>query len=356
MSIPPKQCACIACFCAIFLVVGCHHGGYLSSSLPPEFSAPGVANPQQLDLARLSSSVGGNDRIHAGDVINVAVVTGIREVDEHSEWTLQVTDEGVVDVPLIGPVQVAGLKAPHASMTIRDTGIQRGIYRNPRVTVQVVDRHTNTVTVMGAVEEPGVYKLPAADSDLVAALASAGGLREDADTVVEVRRPAIDRPTDGQLTMASYSGQMRAQPPQVQRIDLAQAAAEGNASVPLDDGAVVMVGKQQTRVVYVMGLVNEPRQVEMPPDSDMRLLDALASAGGRSFQVADKVTLTRQHPGGGPSIFIKASVRAAQRENSENIRLAPGDVIKVEETPTTFVLGTLQNFMRFGFSAAVPGL
>jgi polysaccharide export outer membrane protein len=317
--------------------------------------AAAVTNSQQLDLARLSSSVGGTDRIYPGDMINVAIVTGLREIDEQSDWKLRVSDRGVADVPLIGPVQLAGLKPPHASMAIRDLSIQRGIYRNPTVTVQVVLRHTNAITVMGAVEEPGVYKLPAANSDLVAALAAAGGLREDANTAVEVRLPPSAHPTHGTAALASYPGPDGAYPPQLRRVDLAQAATGEDVSLPLDDGAVVMVGKQPTRFVYVMGLVNEPRQVEMPPDSEMRLLDALASAGGRKFQIADEVTITRQHPRGGPSAFIKASVQDAQHDSAENLRLTPGDVVKVEETPATFIVGMAQSFIRFGFSAGVPG-
>ncbi len=332
---------------------GCQQGVFRAGSLPPEFVAPGVVNPQQLDLARLSSSQGGSDRIHAGDVLLVTVVTGIQHVDEHSSWMLQVSEEGMADVPLVGPVQVAGLKPQRASLAVREVGIQRGVYRNPRVTIQIDQKHTKSVTVMGAVEEPGVYQLPATDCDLVAALAAAGGLSEEANTVVEVRRPTIG---PNGVVQASYSGQPNANPMQVQRIDLVQAAYQGNAGLPLDDGAVVMVGKQQKRLVYVMGLVNESKQVEMPTDSEMRLLDALASAGGRTMQIADKVTVTRQHPRGGPSILIQASVREAQRSSVENIRLAPGDVVKVEETPTTFILGTVQNFIRFGFSAGVPGL
>jgi hypothetical protein len=36
--------------------------------------------------------------------------------------------------------------------------------------------------------------------------------------------------------------------------------------------------------------------------------------------------------------------------------LAPGDVVSVEETPLTFTVGTIQSFVRFGFSSAIPGL
>jgi polysaccharide export outer membrane protein len=328
---------------------------YRADNLPGKFRATSVAGSQRLDLSRISSSVGGNDRIQPGDIIEVTIATGIREVDAQSNWKLQVSDQGVANVPVIGQVQINGLKLPDASIAIRDQGIQRGIYRDPRVTVQMVERHTNSVTVMGAVEKPGNYRLPARNPDLAAALAAAGGLREDANNVVEVRHPSPASSVDGMITLAGHKEGIDTDQPQVYRIDLTQDVLDQNASQPLPDGAVVVVEKQPTRTVYVMGMVRNPRQLEMPPDSDMRMLDALASAGGRTFQIADTVTITRQHPEGGESILIKASVRNARRNSKENIRLSPGDVVNVEETPATFATGLLKNIVRFGFSSAIPG-
>ena len=49
-------------------------------------------------------------------------------------------------------------------------------------------------------------------------------------------------------------------------------------------------------------------------------------------------------------------MREAKRGGAANLLLAPGDVVSVEETPLTFTVSTIQNFIRFGFSAAIPGL
>jgi hypothetical protein len=35
--------------------------------------------------------------------------------------------------------------------------------------------------------------------------------------------------------------------------------------------------------------------------------------------------------------------------------LAAGDVVSIEETPLTFTVGTIQSFVRFGFTSAIPG-
>ena len=73
------------------------------------------------------------------------------------------------------------------------------------------------------------------------------------------------------------------------------------------------------------------------------------------MSIADKVHVIRMLPGQSDPSMIIASVRQA-KNGSENIRLAAGDVVSVEETPTTFVVGTIREFVGFGFSAAIPGL
>jgi polysaccharide export outer membrane protein len=71
--------------------------------------------------------------------------------------------------------------------------------------------------------------------------------------------------------------------------------------------------------------------------------------------VADKVTIIRNNPYGPEPIMIAASIREAKRNPAANLSLAPGDLITVEETPTTFVVDAMRNLLRFGFSAGIPG-
>jgi polysaccharide export outer membrane protein len=93
----------------------------------------------------------------------------------------------------------------------------------------------------------------------------------------------------------------------------------------------------------------------MPEDQEMYLLDAIAKANGRTLEIADKVRVIRNVPNKAEPVVVEASIREAKRDAAANIRLAPGDVVSVEETPTTLVVGTIRDFVRFGFSAAVPG-
>ena len=102
---------------------------------------------------------------------------------------IRVSEDGAVTVPLVGPIQLAGLRLTGAEEAIRAESVRRGVYRDPHVSVLIKERRANRVTVVGEVEEPSTYELPTASSDLLAALVAAGGFTEDADTVVEIRRP-----------------------------------------------------------------------------------------------------------------------------------------------------------------------
>jgi len=105
-----------------------------------------------------------------------------------------------------------------------------------------------------------------------------------------------------------------------------------------------------------MGLVNRPGHFDIPLDDELRLLDAVAMAGGRRLEIADKVSVTRRAGQTGQPITITASMREAQHNGQANIRLAAGDVVQIEETTVTFTLETLRNFVRLGVTTGLPGL
>jgi polysaccharide biosynthesis/export protein len=314
---------------------------YRAAHLPPQYAAPEPRSAQRLDLSRLASSAARSDSVQTGDVLEISVATGLAE-EKPLGHPVRVADNGVAEIPLVGPVQLAGLSMTDAEQVIFRESVQRGIYRTPSVAVSLKKRRAHTVTVMGEVVEPGLKELPAGNSDLLTALAAGGGLTKEAGTVLEIRYPAM------------YADQQWL-PPRFLQVDLAQATAQGG-DFRLPDGTTVMVPKRPREMVHVLGLVHKPGGFELPIDQELRLLDALALAGGRTLELADEVTIIRQLPTEREPVIIEASVREAKRQGQANIRLAAGDVVSVEETPLTFALDTVRNFIRFGFTSAIPGL
>jgi polysaccharide export outer membrane protein len=344
---------------SILLLGGCQSGMVRAHRLSAELRVPPAHSAKQVDLTNLARAATRNELIYPGDVLEVDVSAGV-EGERNTSKLVRVTEQGTINVPIVGQVSVAGLELTQAERAIYDASRERRIYRNPQVSVFVKHRRSNRVTVMGAVSKPGTYELPASGSDLLAALVASGGLTEDADTLVEIRSPVhTPGPVAGDLDNRGYpvspAGYLAGLPADVaggsQRVDLTTAHISDGRDYRVRDGSVVMVMERPERSVQVMGLVKKPGQFEIPDGRDLRLLDALSMAGGLRTDFANEVRIARHVPGREQVMVIEAKVSRAKSDALENLRLAPGDVVSVEPTPLTFVMEELQKYVRIGVSA-----
>jgi polysaccharide export outer membrane protein len=350
------------------LVAGCQSGTYQARYLPNEFrSQAQKKSPQQINLAQAAAPGASEAVLAPGDLLAITVATGRK--DEKAQPILtRVADDGSIDVPVIGPVPVAGMEAYEASQNIANLGIQRGMYRHPLVTVEIESKAVNRITVLGAVKEPGVHELPRGGSDLVSALAAAGGLEEEAGSVVEIIRQstfgyaqaAAPDSADNGVQLAAYQQVGAASSPrpnvathlpQTLKIDLAESSSVP-ADLRLSDRDVVRIAPRPKEVIHVAGLVHKPGQFELPIDQDIHLLDAVALAGGRNSPVADKVFVLRHVENQAEPLVIQASLSKAKQFGAENLKIAAGDTISVEQTPATTVVEVLSKFFRMTFGVA----
>lgn len=331
--------------------IGCRTNIYSAGQLPPELVASSQVRSQLLDLSRLAVAAPRSDVIQSGDVLEITIATGLEEGDP-TTWPLRTTTTGEVNVPNVGPVRVVGLSLTEAEKVIREESIRRRVYRDPSVSVLLAHRKTNKITILGAVNDPGVKELPVAECDLLASIVAAGGLRDDAGIIVEIQPPV----TSPSAVQPAVFGGPPAQVPSAEpvRVNLTQLEQQVPGGCYVPDGSVVRVQEQPPQVIHVIGLVNRPDNFEIEPGQEVRLLNALAMAGGRTLQLADKVFVTRNLPGHDQAVTIQASVRRAKRDRAANIRLAAGDVVSVEETAATFIVDTARQFLRFGFSSVIP--
>ena len=341
----------------VSMATGCHQAQrFRASNLPAELTAPPLASLRNIDLSGIARSDGNNNRLYAGDLVEITIATGL-EVQDPPLWRGRVGEDGAVAVPLVGKVRVAGLESVQAEQRIRDESINRGKFVDPNVTLVRIKQRSNLVTVVGAVEKPGTYELPVTGCDVLSALVMAGGVTDEAGTVVELRHPPrrIATAQLGTPQLASFhQDQTTVIPASTVQIKLERAQNSGT-DFQLYDGSTVMVMQRPQRYVHVIGLVKRADQFEFPENQELRLLDALALAGGRTLSIADRVQIIRTVPGRTEPVVITASVSEA-KNGPANIRLAAGDVVSVEETPATFVVGTIREFVGFGFTSTIPGL
>lgn len=136
-------------------------------------------------------------RINVGDLISVSVWNQANLSAE-----ARVRPDGMVTLPLLGDIPVAGLTPPSCAAQVQRR--LDGLVLEPKVTVSLREAKTPAVSVVGEVRQVGEYPLNGADN-VVQILARAGGLTEFAqpDHIYVLRRepkPLRVRFTYNQLT------------------------------------------------------------------------------------------------------------------------------------------------------------
>ena len=349
-------------------LTGCRSSIFKAEILPDELRVQPRINPRTIDLSRLAGSSVGNEIIATGDVLEITINAGLSEQDMVT-FPVRVDEQGHASLPIIGNVQVVGLELQAAEAAIVATCIQRGLYTSPHVTATMKQRRINRVTVVGAVETPGTFELPRNASNLLAAVVAAEGLAEDAGEHVYLRVPRQSNLTIGAQTAGNSKLQAvghsasasttKSSPAAVgmdsQRINLTEVAEAGSRGFPVPDGGVVMVERRDPEPVQVLGLVNNPGTYEFPLGKDVRVLDAIAMAGGMSNGVADKIYVIRQVNGESNPAVIQLSFEKAKKSSFSNLRLQPTDVVSVEQTFSTILIDTLKT-MNLGVGASLNAL
>ncbi len=134
-----------------------------------------------LSYTSLSDPRSASYKIGPLDILDITVF----KVPELSK-TIQVTEAGTMNFPLIGEVAV-GDKSPREVEAILTKRLGAKYLQNPQLSVFVKEHNSQRVTVEGAVKKPGVLPLSGGLS-LVQAIAQAQGLDDAADSTVVVFR------------------------------------------------------------------------------------------------------------------------------------------------------------------------
>ena len=163
-----------------------------------------------------------------------------------------------MQLPLIGPISVKGLTLDQAEDLVSERLRSGGMYRDPQVTLQVIESSTQTVTVTG--EAHAIIPVSGV-RHLLEVLAAAGGLPPTASHTITIDRPGTDQPIIVDLgTDPMHS-------------------AESNVAVYPGDTIVV----SRVGVVYLLGEFKTPGAIPIQQNSPLTLLQATSLGGGALF-------------------------------------------------------------------------
>lgn len=108
--------------------------------------------------------------LRPGDVVQIKVY----QEDDLTSLS-RIGKDGAITMPLLGSVKVANQTVDQAATLIR-TLLAREYLVNPQVTLNVSEFAKRRFTVLGQVQRPGTYDMPADESvSLLQAIATAGG-------------------------------------------------------------------------------------------------------------------------------------------------------------------------------------
>ena len=120
---------------------------------------------RSVDVAPASEPI---DRIGIDDTFDVRVYG-----EQELTGTFRVATDGTIDYPLVGRIQVSGLRVGEIQLMLVDK-LKDRILKDPQVVVTIKDRNSKKISVFGQVAKPGqVGYYP--NMTIVDAIASAGG-------------------------------------------------------------------------------------------------------------------------------------------------------------------------------------
>lgn len=188
---------------------------------------------------------------------------------------VRILKTGQASFPLIGSVEIGGLTVAESAQKIRDL-YAKDYLVDPKLTLTVDEYATEFISVIGAVKNPGQIPMPVSGNlDLAAALASVGGLAEDADSnsIQLVRLSG----TTSTYSMASIQGE------------------SGRVRLGAGDRIVVNQSAFVGRKMTVLGQVGKPGPIAFPLSGKLDLVNAIALAGGiTELANPKKVTINRK--------------------------------------------------------------
>ena len=110
-------------------------------------------------------------RIGPEDLLEISVFE-----DEKLNKTVRVSSQGNISLPLLGILRVKGLTANELEKEIRDLLAEK-YFQDPHVSVFIKEYRNQRISVMGAVEKPGVFDVTG-QKTILDLLAMAGGLKQ----------------------------------------------------------------------------------------------------------------------------------------------------------------------------------
>ena len=272
-------------------------------------------------------------RIGPGDVLDIRIYNR----PQLSRDAVRVEGNGMIRMPLIENEIQAGCRTEGELAKEISTRYAK-YYKNLQVDVFIRDYQSKQVAIIGAVNEQSRFQLQRRVR-LLELLTYAKGPSTKAGQTINIVHSTATSPckqTDASDTAAAFTSYKLS--------DVLQGDPKSNPYLEAGD----IVTLPEADQVYVVGNVFMPLTISLK--EPITLTRAIAMAGGLKQDTRkDKIRVLRQEPGTTIRKEITVDLSAIEKKSSEDLALAPNDIIDV---PTS----AGKSFLRSLIQGVVPGV
>jgi polysaccharide export outer membrane protein len=225
----------------------------------------------------------------------------------------RVSEEGTINLPLIGDVPVQGLTDIELADRLKAL-LEAKYVQRASVAVQIREFRSKPISVLGAVKQPGNLALSGRWT-LLEALSAAGGLTDDHGDKIYVIRRAGNGLSD-QISI---------------NVDDLMVRADPDANVPIFANDIINVPAKVEVTVFCLGQVAHPGAVVFQSTERISLLTAIARAGGLTDRASRTIQVKRRDPNG-HDLELEANYKRIVSGKDPDLPLQSGDVVIVKES------------------------
>jgi len=280
-------------------------------------NAPGNSDPSSSAVADPNYVLGPEDVITI-DVFNLP---------ELQKLDARVANDGLVALPLIGRVQAAGLTTEQLRQELTEKWGENYL-QDPQVTVFVKEFKAKPVSVIGAVEKPGLYPLTG-QRTLIEMLSMAGGFGKKGTSAAG--RTVLVTRKSGFKDLVPVDGMHVRGPDQIE-VDLNRLLYTRDEALNIEIRPLDIISVSKAEVVYVTGAVKKPGGFVLEDRPNVTVLQAIAMAEYFTPTAAKgsaRILRTNQD---GSKTEVHVNLKKILRGKAEDTTLAANDILFVPDS------------------------
>lgn len=267
------------------------------------------------------------------------------DIDEIDNKPVRIDMRGNIELPLVGRLHAAGRTVEEVETDI-NTRLEKYV-KDPSVSVYLLELRSQPVSVLGAVQTPGVHQLEGTKT-LFEVLSLAGGLRSDAGNEVKITRhlawgriPLPNASDRGNFSVASVH---------VKSIMSAANPAENIIIKPND-----VISVPQADIIYAIGAVHKSGGFVMGENETLTVLQVLSLAEGLdSTAASDSAKIMRVVDGTNNRAEIPVDLKKVLSGKAEDVPLKADDILFVPTSATkNAALRSLEAAVQIGTGIAI---